>query len=360
MRLKHLGTLLACLLTTIPGASPAAEIHFPLLTGPIVDLVDEIPSDRQAQLEAGLREFKTKTGHQLQIVTVPDLQGLTVEEYGLKLGRHWAIGRAGVDDGILMIHAIKERKLRIEVGRGAEPYLTDAMSRAIYQRSILPAFKEGKFADGIESGAAAIMREAAISPEQRALDDRRAKDEAASRNAAARQSASRFFFGLGLFLAAAAGLFAAWRLATRKKRAQKAEAERIAALKSHEIRVRREELAAAERHRAALARAAEEKRLRQERQAMLAAMSPAQRAGFLAEEERVRSEAEARRRREAAEQERQDRHEREERSRRAEATQQREQASVTYTSSASPASSPDTSWGGGGGDFGGGGATGDY
>ena len=74
---------------------------------------------------------------------MPSLQGYDIEDYGYRLGRHWGIGTAALNNGVLLIVAPNERKVRIEVGRGLEPILTDALTRIIIETSILPRFRSG-------------------------------------------------------------------------------------------------------------------------------------------------------------------------------------------------------------------------
>jgi uncharacterized protein len=91
------------------------------------------------------------------VVTVPSLQGLTIEQFGYQLGRHWGIGQKGKDNGVLLIVAPNERKVRIEVGYGLEGTLTDALASGIIQNAILPEFRTGRFENGILQGTDAIL-----------------------------------------------------------------------------------------------------------------------------------------------------------------------------------------------------------
>ncbi|RME98676.1 MAG: hypothetical protein D6773_14070, partial [Alphaproteobacteria bacterium] len=100
------------------------------------------------QLEA----LEERTSDQLVVVTLRSLQGFPIEEYGYKLGRHWGIGQAGKDNGVLLIVAPTERRVRIEVGRGLEGELPDALAKLIIENAILPRFRAGDFAGGIRDG----------------------------------------------------------------------------------------------------------------------------------------------------------------------------------------------------------------
>jgi uncharacterized protein len=130
----------------------AAAPKFPELTGRIVDSANLItPADRTA-IEQELAALEAKSTDQIAVVTVPSLDGYTIEDYGYQLGRHWGIGQEGKDNGALLVVAPNERKVRIEVGRRLEPLLTDTMSRLIIENSILPRFRRGDFSGGIRAG----------------------------------------------------------------------------------------------------------------------------------------------------------------------------------------------------------------
>ncbi|HUW74606.1 MAG TPA: TPM domain-containing protein, partial [Methyloceanibacter sp.] len=83
--------------------------------------------------------------------------GYTIEDYGYQLGRHWGIGTAKLDNGALLIVAPNERKVRIEVGYGLEPILTDALTKIIIENAILPRFRAGDYASGIKDGVHDIV-----------------------------------------------------------------------------------------------------------------------------------------------------------------------------------------------------------
>jgi uncharacterized protein len=140
-------------LALVVGFSPTlAEPTFPALTGRVVDDANLLePADEQ-RLTADLKALEEKSSDQVVVVTVPSLQGYAIEDYGYQLGRHWGIGTKQLDNGVLLIVAPNERKVRIEVGRGLEPTLTDALSKTIIDNAILPHFRVGDFAGGIKDG----------------------------------------------------------------------------------------------------------------------------------------------------------------------------------------------------------------
>lgn len=147
--------LSALLLLFAPCVLPAPQ--FPALTGRVMDQANLLDTETQRRLDSALQNFEQASAIQLVVVTVPDLQGAPIEEFGYQLGRFWGIGQKDKNTGVLLIVAQAERKIRIEVGYGLESKLTDALSENIIQTVILPPFKQGQPAVGIEQGAAAII-----------------------------------------------------------------------------------------------------------------------------------------------------------------------------------------------------------
>ena len=146
--------LLAMLLLCAPLllAPAAAEPTFPPLTGRIVDEAGILKPDDRAAILDMLRVLEEKSTDQIVVYTARSLQGYEIEEFGYRLGRFWQIGQKDKNNGIVLIVAPNERKVRIEVGRGLEPQMTDLMSNLIIQNVILPAFRRGDFSGGIRAG----------------------------------------------------------------------------------------------------------------------------------------------------------------------------------------------------------------
>lgn len=136
----------------------AAEPKFPALTGRVVDEAGLLSPASQERIASWLADFESQTKRQVVVVTVTTLQGLPIEDYGYRLGRFWGIGQEGQNTGALLLVAPAERAVRIEVGYGLEGELTDAVSRIIIENDILPAFREGKYEQGIEAGTVAVLR----------------------------------------------------------------------------------------------------------------------------------------------------------------------------------------------------------
>src|SRR5687768_15647105 len=157
-------------------ASPAVAQTVPPLTGRIVDQANLLPPDREAALSARLEQLERDTSRQLVVVTVPDLQGYSVEDFGFALGEQWKIGDKEADNGAILLVAPAEKKMRIEVGDGLEPILPDAMAHIIIRDAITPRFKAGDMPGGIEAGVDAIIEQLQAPPEvaeQKVLDAQR-------------------------------------------------------------------------------------------------------------------------------------------------------------------------------------------
>lgn len=152
--IRPLGLL--CLLSFLSAGILAAP-EFPKLSGRVVDNAGYISAAAERQLAGQLAAHENATSNQVVVVTLPDLQGYNIEEFGYQLGRKWGIGQKDENNGVLLIVAKAERKVRIEVGYGLEGALTDAISSNIVHAVITPAFKKGQFEEGISKGATAII-----------------------------------------------------------------------------------------------------------------------------------------------------------------------------------------------------------
>jgi uncharacterized protein len=141
-------------------ASPvfASGLTFPPLTGRVVDDAGVLDASTQSQLTDMLAAHERTTGEQVVVVTLASLQGFSIEDFGYQLGRYWGIGQKGKNNGVLLIVAPKEHKVRIEVGYGLEGQLTDATSRRIVENDILPSFKRGDFNVGVLAGTSSILK----------------------------------------------------------------------------------------------------------------------------------------------------------------------------------------------------------
>jgi len=148
-----------CLCLALPAfAAP----KFPPLSGRVVDGASILSPAVEADLTGKLKTLEDSTGRQLVVTTVPSLQGYEIEDYGYQLGRTWGLGAKDRDDGAILLVAPTEKKVRIEVGYGLEPVLTDALSSVIIQSAIIPKFKAGDLEGGVVAGTDAILQQLSL------------------------------------------------------------------------------------------------------------------------------------------------------------------------------------------------------
>ena len=147
--------LLTALLIWTQGAQ--AQSAFPALTGPVVDTAQLLPSSRAADISKLLAQHKTDTSNQVVVATISSLGGDSIESYANRLFNHWGLGEHGKDNGVLLLVAPNERKVRIEVGDGLEHLLSTTAAQRIIDGQILPHFKAGRFEQGIVDGANGII-----------------------------------------------------------------------------------------------------------------------------------------------------------------------------------------------------------
>jgi uncharacterized protein len=182
---KALG-LLTALLLALTGQAALAQ-NFPPLSGRVVDQANLLDPQQEAALNAKLQGLETRTKRQLVVATLGSLEGYEISDYGYRLGRHWALGRHGKgetekDNGAILIIAPNERKMRIEVGYGLEPVLTDGLSSTITRNDIAPLFKARDFAGGINAGVDRIVTQLELPADEaakiaQAAQERQGQDE---------------------------------------------------------------------------------------------------------------------------------------------------------------------------------------
>src|SRR5439155_6562044 len=137
------------------GCALGAEV--PFLTGRVVDNAEILKPATREKITAALKAHEQASGDQIAVLTVPTIGGESIEEYAVKVFENWKLGQKGKDNGVLMIVAPQDRKMRIEVGYGREGTLTDAAASRIIRNVITPQFKAGDFDKGIADGAEAIV-----------------------------------------------------------------------------------------------------------------------------------------------------------------------------------------------------------
>ncbi len=139
-------------------ASARAEVAVPPLNARVTDLTGTLTGSQIQTLDARLRDFERGKGSQIVVLMLPSTEPETIEEYSIRLADAWKIGRARVDDGVILVVAKNDRKLRVEVGRGLEGAIPDALAKRVVSDVITPHFRSGDFYGGIAAGTDALMK----------------------------------------------------------------------------------------------------------------------------------------------------------------------------------------------------------
>jgi uncharacterized protein len=167
--------LILILLCLLPILAAAEEVAVPALSAHVTDLTGTLTAEQRSTLEARLQALETQKGSQIAVLLVPTTQPETIEEYSIRVVDQWKLGRKKVDDGVLLLIAKSDRKLRIEVGYGLEGALPDAIAKHIIAEDITPHLKQGDFYGGIVAGItridAVIQGEALPPPRQTGNDN---------------------------------------------------------------------------------------------------------------------------------------------------------------------------------------------
>jgi len=131
-------------------------VAIPALSARVTDLTGTLAADRAASLDAALAAIEREKGAQVAILMLPTTQPEAIEQFGIRLAEAWKIGRNGVNDGVIVIVAKDDRKMRIEVGYGLEGAIPDAVAKRIVAETMAPRFKQGDFAGGLDAAVAAL------------------------------------------------------------------------------------------------------------------------------------------------------------------------------------------------------------
>ncbi|UCV18327.1 TPM domain-containing protein [Ferribacterium limneticum] len=134
----------------------ANEVALPALTERVTDLTATLSAEDKAGLTASLAALEKDKGAQIAIVLLPTTQPESIEQFGIRLAEAWKIGRKGVDDGVIVIVAKDDRRMRIEVGYGLEGAIPDAIAKRIVAEQMAPRFREGDFAGGLRATVATL------------------------------------------------------------------------------------------------------------------------------------------------------------------------------------------------------------
>jgi uncharacterized protein len=150
----------ACLISalTLTVACHASALEVPTLSGRVVDLAHVLPRATIESLTAQLAAHEAQSSNQIAVLTIPSLEGESLEEFSHRVATTWKLGQKGTDNGVLLLVAIGERKVRIEVGYGLEGVLTDIRSAQIIRNEIVPRFRGGDMPGGVTAGVNAILK----------------------------------------------------------------------------------------------------------------------------------------------------------------------------------------------------------
>ncbi len=149
--------LLALLLGGLAVASAELAVP-PPPTRRINDYAGALPAGERERLEEKLAERERTSSNQVVVAIFPSLRGESLEDYSIRLAQAWRIGQKGLDNGVILLVFLEDRRMRLEVGYGLEPTLTDALAASIIRDVVAPRFREGRLADGIEAGLDAIAQ----------------------------------------------------------------------------------------------------------------------------------------------------------------------------------------------------------
>jgi len=154
------GLLVACWVVGAPASLRAgpSTLTFPRPAGYVSDFARAIDPSTRAALDERLARYDRTTGNQIAIAIFPDLGGVPINEFTVRLEEAWKVGRRGKDNGVLLLVALQERQVRIEVGYGLEGKVTDADAGAIIRQNIAPAFRAGRYGEGLKAASDALIR----------------------------------------------------------------------------------------------------------------------------------------------------------------------------------------------------------
>lgn len=154
--MQKLGITIFAIVFAIPFFAFALPTTFPNPTGFVMDTANVLSLQTKQSLELELQNFAKTNGYEIAVLTVPNMDGDTVEDYAVKVFEKWKIGDKKLDTGVLFLVSIEDRKMRIEVGYGTEPVLTDTQSSLILENTVKPYFKSGQYNAGISAGVKEI------------------------------------------------------------------------------------------------------------------------------------------------------------------------------------------------------------
>jgi uncharacterized protein len=158
LRRRRLGGVAASVVAALALlANPAAAQDFPAPSGHVVDDAEGIPDARQQAIERRLEDYASSTGNEVAVAVVRSTGRLVIEDYAEQLFDEWGVGKEDEDNGVLVVVALDDRKLRIEVGYGVEDELTDLESSFIIDDRMVPRLKGNDVAGAVEEGVDGVL-----------------------------------------------------------------------------------------------------------------------------------------------------------------------------------------------------------
>lgn len=158
-RLAGVVALLGLLLVVGGAGRPVAAQEVPAFTAPVVDAAGVVPDEVESRVAAGLEDYRRRSGNQVAVAVVRTTGNRSLEDYTIDLAREWAVGERGKDNGVVLLIAYDDRRVRIEVGRGLEGELTDLESGRIIRERMVPLLRQGDVGAAVAQGTDAIRRD---------------------------------------------------------------------------------------------------------------------------------------------------------------------------------------------------------
>ncbi len=158
MRLVFAALLVAGFTAAASLGAARAEVPVPPLQARVTDLTGTLSAQQKSELEAKLAAYEARRGSQMAVLLVPTTKPEEIEQYSIRVAEAWKIGRKGVDDGIILVVAKDDRRLRIEVGYGLEGTIPDSLANRVIEERIVPRFREGNFYGGVRDGVDQLIR----------------------------------------------------------------------------------------------------------------------------------------------------------------------------------------------------------
>jgi len=158
MKRQRSQPFLATVIFFLLGLELALALDVPPLRGRVNDYAGVMSQEQARTMESQLAQFEQDTGHQVAVLTIPTLDGEDIEGFSIRVAENWKIGKKGFDNGVILVVAVKDRRLRLEVGYGLEGVLPDAIAKTITSNYIVPRFRSQDYAGGIIAGIDAVLK----------------------------------------------------------------------------------------------------------------------------------------------------------------------------------------------------------